>query len=381
MPSAIKQKLLYFCPGSIGGISQYGHEQCNALAKQGFEILMLCPEDYPYAPEGYSQEKSLAPKTRVAASRILNRLALATGILRDHWVLDRWIARGEYRRVLFATYSEYLAPVWAAWLRGRMREGVEFSAVVHDPVRDYVVGPLWWHQWSVRCGYSFLKNVFVHEAVELGGVPEGVKLTTMVIPHGPFAQVPPREAPAEVRLRLGIPHESTVMLLFGYIRDSKNLDLVIQAMGAFHNLHLLVAGTVSTQGQKPLRYYQDLAKSEGVAERCHWNDQFIPAAEVGNLFAASDVVLLTYSAAFRSASGVLNTAAAYHKPCLASAGQGSLASVVKNYQLGVWVEPDSVEAIRTGLAELLENPPVPDWAGYEADHSWARNAQLVAARL
>jgi glycosyltransferase involved in cell wall biosynthesis len=208
-----------------------------------------------------------------------------------------------------------------------------------------------------------------------------VKLTTTVIPHGPFEQIPPSESPESVRSRLGLPQDAKVMLLFGYIRDGKNLDLAIKAMGAFRDVHLLVAGSVSTQDQKPLRFYQDLAKSEGVAERCHWIDHFIPATEVGNLFAASDLVLLTYSAAFRSASGVLNTAAAYHKPCLASAGQGSLSSAVKNYQLGIWVEPDSVEAIRTGLAEWLENPPVPDWAGYEEDHSWARNAELVAARL
>ena len=46
-----------------------------------------------------------------------------------------------FRRVLLATYLEYLALLWAPSLRRLMRRGVVFGAVVHDPVRDYIVGP------------------------------------------------------------------------------------------------------------------------------------------------------------------------------------------------------------------------------------------------
>jgi glycosyltransferase involved in cell wall biosynthesis len=342
---------------------------------------MLCPVDYPYAPDRYTQKRCLSHKTRVASSRWRNRLDLAAGILRDQWKLRRAVADGGFRHVLFSSYTEYLAPIWAPRLREYARQGVTFAAVVHDPVRDYVVGPAWWHRISVRDGYSFLKEAFVHEEVDLEGLPTDMSLPTTVIPHGPFACVPPSLPAEKVRAQLGLPPGSKVMIAFGYIRDSKNLDLVIRAMADFPDIHLLVAGRVSTEGQKPLPYYKDLAGTVGVAERCRWIDRFIEKDEVGNLFEASDLVLMTYSRSFRSASGVLNTAAAYQKPCLASAGQGSLATAVKKYTLGIWIEPDDPAAVKAGIARWLQQPPTPDWDGYNRDHSWKRNAEIVASRL
>ena len=252
---------------------------------------------------------------------------------------------------------------------------------MHDPVRDYVVGPAWWHEISVREGYSFLSEAFVHDDVSLKGLPAGQDLPVTVIPHGPFVCVPASLSAAKVRAQLDLPPHSKVMIAFGYIRDTKNLDLIIRAMPAFPDVYLLVAGRVSTEGQKPLHFYKNLAREVGVSDRCRWIDRFIDKEEVGNLFEASDLVLLTYSRSFRSASGVLNTAAAYQKPCLASAGQGSLATAVKKYNLGEWVEPDDPRSLAAGIARWLQEPPQPDWKGYYRDHSWSRNAELVASRL
>jgi hypothetical protein len=109
--------------------------------------------------------------------------------------------------------------------------------------------------------------------------------------------------------------------------------------------------------------------------------RFVAEEEVGNFFAAADVALLTYSAKFRSASGVLNTAVHFQKPCLASSGQGNLQGVVRDYGLGMWVEPDSEEAITQGLRDLLQRPPTPDWDRYGKENSWSRNAQLVIERM
>jgi hypothetical protein len=91
--------------------------------------------------------------------------------------------------------------------------------------------------------------------------------------------------------------------------------------------------------------------------------------------------LLTYSKDFRSASGVLNVAAWFRKPCLASSGQGNLKTMVERYALGVWVEPDSAETIVEGLRRWETGLPAPNWEQYAADNSWERNAQLVIERM
>ncbi|MGD1073969.1 MAG: glycosyl transferase family 1, partial [Bryobacteraceae bacterium] len=128
---------------------------------------------------------------------------------------------------------------------------------------------------------------------------------------------------------------------------------------------------------RPLAYYQGLAADYGIAGRCRWISDYIHADRVSELFLASDLVLLTYSRAFRSASGVLNAAVQFNKPCLVSSGQGSLLSQVQQYRLGITVEPDDAEAIVRGLHEWRLGLPEPLLAEHRLENSWRRNAELV----
>ena len=140
---------------------------------------------------------------------------------------------------------------------------------------------------------------------------------------------------------------------------------------------LLVAGSGGAASQRAPEYYVELAAALGIAHRCAWDLRYIPDAETGNLFEAADHILLTYSAKFRSASGVLNTAVACRKSVLASSGEGPLKTAVEGYQLGIFVPPDDDEAILEGAMELLESAPVPDWDAYARENSWERNAAEV----
>jgi glycosyltransferase involved in cell wall biosynthesis len=180
-----------------------------------------------------------------------------------------------------------------------------------------------------------------------------------------------------MRTHLNLPLDAKVMLAFGHIRDNKNLDLVIRAMVNFPDLYLIVAGKEQSSSQRSADFYQDLAKTLGVADRCCWEVRFISETEIGNFFEAVDVTLFTYSNTFRSASSALNAAANYRKPCIASAGEGSMRSVVQKYQLGIWVAPDDVDAIVNGIKQWLENPPKPQWESYLDENSWALNAKLL----
>jgi len=324
------------------------------------------------------------------------------------------------------------------------------GTIAHDPVRDFVVGPLCWHRWSVRLGYSFVRHVFVHDdtPVDFGGKrPEEIKVHR--IPHGPYEVAEPKIGRLEMRRRFGfltteltenteeaadqclagqagaaLSNSSTselardcentslirssggptsspatscsalatpaspdvVFLAFGQIRDGKNLDLFLRAMTRLpENVKLLVAGKGDSGSSRPPEYYQKMAEELGVAERCRWDIRRIPEDEVGDIFAASDVVLVTYSAKFRSASGVLNAAVSARKPVLASSGPGPLKTVVEKYQLGVFVNPDDFEKILRGASKLLPSSATgkcelafqPEWARYERENSWKENSRKV----
>lgn len=374
--------LLYYCPAAEGGIFDYAWAQAAAVAELGVEVTFLAPA----APAGAARNLKTIPAIRdeslgVTGPRIFRWLQRGRTIRGNISALARFAQKQGFGHVLFSSYVEYGAPFWAGKLKKLRRAGVRFGAVLHDPVRDYIVGPKWFHEWSVRCGYSFLDEAFVHEEVDraAAGIPNGVRVS--VIPHGPYYFPMPVESGAAVRQRLEIPPGAKVLLSFGQIRDGKNLDLVIRALGAFPDLWLIVAGKEAGGIQKPVSYYQQLAAGLGVAERCRWLVEYIAPERVGGLFQAADLVLLTYSRRFRSASGVLNTAVQFRRPCLASSGSGPLKTQVERHGLGVWVEPDNEEAVRAGLEKWLGERMEPRWPDYLDENSWRRNAEVVMQRL
>lgn len=373
--------LLVFCTATHGGLADYAHAQAEALAARGHQVLLLAPAAFPGQSRLY--QRGVLPTSRCSAGspRWRQQMATAATILRQQDQLHRVIQSTGTRQVLFTSYSEYLAPLWAWRLRRWRRSGVRFAAVVHDPVRNFVVGPRWWHRLSIAQGYSFLDVALLHAPIQLDtGAPQP-QLRCQLIPHGPFRYPAPLSSAAELRERLAIPPGAVLMLCFGHIRNNKNIQLVLEAMVQVPQVWLLMAGPEATAGQRPAAHYQRLAEQLGVAHRCRWLIGYQSPEQVADCFTAADAVLLTYSGQFRSASGVMHLAAHYRKPVIASAGASALLDAVGNFSLGVVVPPDDPAALVRGLRCFLSDPPMSDWQGYEQANSWERNAQLVAQAL
>lgn len=377
-------KLLYYSPSSYGGLADYAHEQAIALSQLGIEVTLLCPPKYlETRTPTYKTISTLRENkpNQPSAHKLVKAVSFVRNTLLNFSTLARTIKLGEFNAVLLGSYIEYLAPLWAGSLRRLAKQGVRFGAVVHDPVRDFVLGPVWWHRRSIAAGYSFLSNAFVHEAIALNTVVPMPNLQVTVIPHGPYQFAEPTESAEDTRLRLRLPKTAKVILAFGHIRDGKNLDLILRAIANLPEVYLIVAGKEQSAGQKPAAYYQALAKDLNIGDRCRWQVEFISEETAANLFAAADIVALTYSHIFRSASGVLGVAAHYQTQCLASGGEGALKTAVTKYSLGTWVEPDSWEAIRAGLKQQLYKPPTSQWEDYYAVNSWLINAKQVVKAL
>lgn len=383
MKSNTNYRLLYFSPAWSGGLADYAHEQAQALGRRGVDVTLLTSPDYKKEKtELYTIKPILVSAGAFKFPLALVRKAvLAANMLQNYAKLAKIIQEENFQYVLFGSYAEYLAPLWSHPLRQLANQGVTFGAVVHDPVRGYVVGPLWWHRWSIACGYSFLREAFVHEAIDLDTEKPMPKLRTTVIPIGLYYFPQPQNSREKVRAELNIPEQAKVLLSFGHIRDGKNLDLALKAIANFPDIYLVIAGKVSASTQKSVTYYQDIAKTLRIVERCRWLTNFLPEQQVGDLFNACDAILLTYSANFQSASSVLNVAVNYQRPCIASAGEGNLHTVVQKYKLGVFVKPDDWQAIRDGIQQWLNGIDPPQWEQYEQDNSWDKNAKIICQRF
>lgn len=124
-----------------------------------------------------------------------------------------------------------------------------------------------------------------------------------------------------------------------------------------------------------------MAQELGVDSRCRWIIEYVPESQVGDLFAATDLLMLTYSSDFRSASGVLNTATNFHIPCVASSGERPLKNSVERYGLGAWAQPDSQTDLEQAIQKAVDTPPTPNWELYIEENSWKRNAEIVILSL
>jgi glycosyltransferase involved in cell wall biosynthesis len=377
-------RLIYICDAQYGGIAEYAIRQVAALIDADVQVIFVCRPGFPVGRlRGCWVKASLppCPADGPVWKKVIDRIGDGLRIAK---LATKYAIELHADAVLMASYSEYFSPFWAPIYKPLVKRGIPIGTIAHDPVRDYVLGPLWWHRWSVRQGYSFVRDVFVHDdtPIDFGGPkPEGLRVHRIAI--GPFDVAPPRVGREIIRADLGFGSGAQVFLSFGQIRDGKNLDRFLRAMVDLPPaVMLLVAGSSGGGSQRSPQHYQRMALDLGVADRCVWDVRYIPHEETGNLFAAADFVLMSYSAKFRSASGVMNAAVSARKPILGSSGPGPFRSAVCGYGLGVFVEPDVDAAILAGARRLLADDwGVAEWDRYEFENSWQENARKVLAGL
>ncbi len=369
-------KILIFSTNSRGGIADYAHDQANAIAKLGAEVSVVCPPEFIEGRKVQYAPMPILENPRPAgdfSTRLKRRLWFSCAVLKNMSRLYR-IARQEPGMHILTHFEEYLAPLWAWRLRDLHRYGVFSHTILHDPIRDYRVGPKWWHDWSVRSAFGALNTVFVH-GKDRGDTPSGIRV--IHIPYGIHDYPDSTRAREDVRRELGIPADARLITSFGYIRDNKNLDLVIEALARIPEIVLLVAGSEMGCGNKPVAYYKALAEHLGCAHRIIWRTTFLSDQDVAAIMGASDLSILTYAREFVSSSAAQSVAMRYRVPCLVSGGNDSSREAIERYEAGIWVEPGSSEAIESGLRKWLTVAPKPDWDGYHAEYSWGNNARIV----
>ena len=126
------------------------------------------------------------------------------------------------------------------------------------------------------------------------------------------------------------------VLFFGFIRDYKGLDLLLEAMAdrrlAELDARLIVAGEFYGD-PKP---YMDQIKRLGIADRVVLKTDFIPDHEVNRYFCAADLVAQPYKTATQS--GVTQIAFHFERPMLVTR-VGGLPEIVPDGEVGFVVEP------------------------------------------
>ncbi|WP_158241544.1 glycosyltransferase family 4 protein [Novosphingobium sp. TH158] len=366
------RRLLVFAPSVDGGIPHYTHHQAQELARRGVDVVVLTGKHNPWRQTNYRQVRAL---TAVGpGSSILNKALRVINHVWIHYQLFWWILRLRPSAVLFEANTEFYAALWS-WPHLLLnRLGLTYVMTLHDPVRGLWFGPKWFSRLSLWSAYRLLRGGLIH-----GDPPKGAYLPPWLqvesVPHGLFDHMAAASAPYDLRERLGIAREAFVVLSFGHIADRKNQHLLVEAVARIPGAALVIAGPQMSRRNRPPQFYRDQAASLGCADRVHVIDRFIPDEEAAAFFAACDIVALTYDSGFVSQSGVIQIAAQWDRPVIASSGAGPLQETVEGNGIGIFVEPDSSEAIERGLRQLMTDKTdrSAGYAAFRQNASWEAN--------
>jgi D-inositol-3-phosphate glycosyltransferase len=189
-----------------------------------------------------------------------------------------------------------------------------------------------------------------------------------------FGEAIPKEF---AKQKLGLDASKKYILFFGFIRDYKGLDLLLEAFSLCaekdKSLRLIVAGEFYTDS-KP---YIEIIKKHHLEESILMHNDFIPDEKVSEYFCASDIVVQPYKDATQS--GVTQIAFHFNKPMIVT-DVGGLAEIVPNGKVGYIVKPivsEISEAILRFYNENKEEEFSKNAAAEKMKYSWDKMVEAI----
>ncbi len=152
------------------------------------------------------------------------------------------------------------------------------------------------------------------------------------------------------KAQLNLDSKQSYLLFFGFIRDYKGLDWLLEAMADDRikklGIKLLVAGEYYTDKEP----YLAIIKEKELSDSVLMHTDFIPDSKVGLYFSAADIVVQPYKTATQS--GVTQIAYHFEKPMITT-NVGGLAEIVEQGRDGFIVEPN-IKEIADAIVRFYE---------------------------
>lgn len=212
-------------------------------------------------------------------------------------------------------------------------------------------------------GYVVMSNSVLNDLLQMKPDAQYLRIDHPLYDH--FGEKLDR---TESLQQLGLDPSKKYALFFGFIRDYKGLDLLIQAMNHIDpTIELIVAGEVYGSFEK----YQELINSGGQKHRIHLFNKYIGDEKVPQFFSAADVCVLPYKSATQS--GITSISYHFDLPIIAT-DVGGLKETIEHMKTGLIVDQPEVIAISESVNQYFKNDLgkqfAPNIEIYKDKHSW-----------
>ena len=359
-----------------GGIAAFGERLARQYQQEGHEVEMvtftlqypkfLFPGKTQYSPDPAPEGLSIR---RMMSS--VNPLSW--------WRTGRWIKRQGADLVVSAFWLPFMAPCLGTVLRVAKRKGSRRVAILHNLIpHEHRPGDSLFARYFVGSNDAFI-TLSRSVLEDIDRFDPQRRRPRRYSPHplyDHYGEAVDREAACR---HLGLDPETRYALFFGFIRDYKGLDLLLDAMGDKRlealGVKLIVAGEFYGD-PKP---YMEQIERLGIADRVVLKTDFIADHEVGYYFCAANVVAQPYRSATQS--GVSQIAYHYEKPMVVTR-VGGLPEIVPDGKAGFVVEPEGkalADALVRYFAEGWEERLAEGVRDEKRKYGWDKMVEAIGA--
>jgi glycosyltransferase involved in cell wall biosynthesis len=180
------------------------------------------------------------------------------------------------------------------------------------------------------------------------------------IPHPIYDNYGLPVSQEESRKKLQLEPDAKYLLFFGFIRDYKGLDLLLEAMGDERIRKMGIKAIVAGEYYSDSKPYEEQIDRLGIRDLLVLHTDFIPNSEVAPFFGAADMVVQPYKTATQS--GISQMAYHFEKPMLVT-NVGGLPEIVPNGKAGYVTEVDA-KAIADAIVDFYENNRVASFQNF-----------------
>lgn len=317
-----------------GGLAAFNERLAYQLQQQGHTVTIwsfslqypsfLFPGKTQFTEE--PAPAGLSIRTTVNSVNPLNWLMVGAQMNRE-----------KYELIIVKFWLPFMGPAFGTILRKAKKNGKTKVVCIVDNIIPHEKRP-----GDKPFTNYFIKPVDAFVTMSLD-VLKDVKTFTgkpsLFTPHPVYDSYLEAVSKPEACTKLGLDPAKKYLLFFGFIREYKGLDLLLEAMADARiraaGIELIVAGEY---------YNKDVeANNNAIIARhqlqdvVHLNTDFIPNSEVRYYFSAADLVVQPYKHATQS--GITQIAFHFEKPMVVT-NVGGLAEVVPDGKVGFIAEPE-----------------------------------------
>ncbi len=333
-----------------GGLSAFNERLARQYMAEGHEVeIVTFTLQYPnFLFPGKTQYSDEPAPADLRIRRMLNAVNPFT------WFkTGRYIRRQRPDLVVTKFWLPFMAPALGTANRVAKRKGTRRIAILDNLVPH-----------EKRPGDSIFARYFVKSIDGMVAMSRSVladadlfdpkrRKARTFCPHPLYDHYGETLTRQEALGQLGLREGQRYVLFFGFIRDYKGLDLLLQAMADERMEPLGVKLIVAGEFYGDPKPYHDLIARLDLSSRVAMHTDFIPDHEVNRYFCAADLVAQPYKTATQS--GVTQIAFHFERPMLVT-NVGGLPEIVPDGKVGFVVEPQA-QAIADAIVRYFSE----DW--------------------